>query len=100
MLAEDGAIYQGANVENSSYPAGICAERAALSSAVVAGARRFEAVAIVTGAEQPCPPCGICRQALAEFSPDLLVILVDATGKVEQFTLDELLPHRFDKGFL
>ncbi len=100
LLAEDGTIYTGVNVENSSYPAGTCAERAALASAVTAGARRFQAVAIVAGADRPCPPCGICRQALVEFSPNMTVLMADQSGRVERHQLNDLLPVRFDAEFL
>lgn len=95
LLGSDGFITEGCNVENASYPAGICAERGAVAAAVSRGSRRFEAIMIATAAEEPAPPCGICRQVLAEFSPTLLVISVTRDGREARWTLDELLPHAF-----
>src|SRR5471030_1669288 len=76
LLGSDGSVAEGCNVENASFPAGICAERAAVAAAVTRGLRSFTALAIATEAEQPTPPCGICRQVLMEFAPDLLVLSV------------------------
>jgi cytidine deaminase len=99
LLCADGKIFVGANVENASYPAGICAERAALSAAVSAGERRFSAIAVCGGAK-PLTPCGICRQALYEFG-DIDVICTDGDGENRTVTtLGGLLPHAFDKGAL
>lgn len=95
LMARDGAIFSGCNVENASYPAGICAERAALASAVASGARDFVRVVIVTDADVPAPPCGICRQALVEFAPALEVVSVAANGGVAQWSLGDLLPFPF-----
>lgn len=95
LLCTDGTIIAGCNVENASYPAGTCAERVALGAAVVSGHREFVAVAIATDAPSATPPCGICRQALAEFAPDLAVLAVDRAGAVTRWTLDTLLPHPF-----
>ena len=95
LLATDGAIIGGCNVENASYPAGTCAERVALGAAVVAGHRRFSAVVVCTEAGEPTPPCGICRQALAEFGLALEVISVTAKGSEARWSLAELLPHPF-----
>ena len=100
LLCEDGEVFVGANVENSSFGLTNCAERSALFSAVSSGRRRLEAIAVVGGKNGEitnlCPPCGACRQALAEFSRDgsLRVILFD--GKQEkQTTLASLLPESF-----
>lgn len=99
LLAEDGTIVMGCNVENASYPAGTCAERVALGAAVAAGLRRFTAIAIATDAPQATPPCGVCRQALAEFGLDLMVVSQAAGAPRHQpaarWTLAELLPHPF-----
>jgi cytidine deaminase len=100
ILDEDGRVVAGCNVENASYPAGICAERAALGAAIATGARAFRAVAIATEAEEPTPPCGICRQALVEFAPDLLVVSVTSGGREARWTLDELLPKAFTPAWL
>lgn len=82
LLATDGVIYTGCNVENASYPAGICGERTALVKAVSEGARTFTAIAVATA--NGGSPCGICRQMLFEFSPDLIVITVDFEGVVRR----------------
>jgi cytidine deaminase len=73
LAAEGGGLYAGVNVENVSYPAGLCAERAALAAAVTAGERRFSAIAVTTGAGAAVLPCGFCLQALAEFG-DMAVV--------------------------
>ena len=87
-----GRIFQGCNVENASYPVGICAERSALAAAVAAGAPRIEAVVIV--AERPITPCGMCRQALAEFNPEVPVVMVSDLLEAHA-TLGQLLPDPF-----
>ncbi|MEW5985582.1 MAG: cytidine deaminase [Chloroflexota bacterium] len=93
VLADDGRLYTGVNVENASYSLTICAERAAVFQAVAAGARRILAVAVCT--ENGGSPCGACRQVLSEFADDAPVWLSDAQGHVRQTTLYELLPDRF-----
>src|SRR5690349_23192123 len=95
LLGTDGSVTEGCNVENASFPAGICAERGAVAAAVARGIRDFESIAIATEAEEPTPPCGICRQVLEEFSPHLLVISVTSEGREARWTLDELLPRAF-----
>ena len=95
LLTRDGKMVSGCNVENASYPAGICAERAALGAAIAAGHRDFAAVAVATEAEVPTPPCGICRQALVEFAPELEVWSVTRDGATARWTLAELLPAAF-----
>lgn len=95
LLATDGSITEGCNVENASFPAGICAERGAVAGAVARGIRDFESITIATEADEPTPPCGICRQVLEEFSPRLVVISVTAGGREARWTLDELLPRAF-----
>lgn len=95
LEAEDGRIFVGCNVENAAYPAGICAERSALSAAVAAGVRRFRSVVIVSGALHPTPPCGICRQALVEFAPALNVVSYSASGNAEHWLMTQLLPAPF-----
>ena len=95
LLASDGSITEGCNVENAAYPAGICAEVAAVAAAVARGSRRFEAIAIATEADDPTPPCGICRQVLEEFSPHLLVVSMTRSGREARWSLDELLPKAF-----
>jgi len=96
LLAENGEIFSGCNVENASYGLTICAERAAVSRAVAEGCRRFRAIAIVSPSDPPAAPCGACRQVLAEFAEDMDVILGDAEGnETAQMTLKDLLPFRF-----
>ncbi len=96
-----GRIYSGCNVENASYGGTICAERVAVTTAVAAGARRLEALAVVTGTTPPTPPCGMCLQVLSEFAgPDLPVLLLGGRGSREETTLGALLPHAFTRRFL
>lgn len=98
LLADDGTVFPGCNVENVSYGLTNCAERTAIYSAVAVGKRKFEAIAIVQGgggADAPCWPCGACRQVLAEFNPQMQVIFREGTGH-RITTLAELLPHTFD----
>ncbi len=95
LLAADGSIAVGCNVENASYPAGVCAERVALGAAVAQGHRQFLAIAIATEAQVPTPPCGVCRQALVEFSPDLVVLSVTREGQEARWSLSDLLPNAF-----
>lgn len=95
LLADDGRVFSGCNVENSSYPAGICAERGALAHAVVSGARGFSTIVVSTEADQPTPPCGICRQVLVEFAPLLTVVSVTTGGLSARWTMAELLPAPF-----
>lgn len=95
LLAIDGSITEGCNVENASFPAGMCAERSAVSAAVARGNRAFEVIVIATEAEEPTPPCGICRQVLEEFSPRLTVVSFTRSGREARWTLDELLPRAF-----
>ncbi|MES2178779.1 MAG: cytidine deaminase [Gemmatimonadota bacterium] len=95
VLGLDGSISIGCNVENASYPAGICAERAAVSAAIVRGTREFTAIAIATEAESPTPPCGICRQVLVEFAPQLVVLSITTKGAEQQWSISDLLPQAF-----
>lgn len=99
LRAANGTVFLGCNVENAAYPAAICAERTALVKAVSEGLRTFEMIAVVT--ENGGAPCGLCRQMLYEFAPDLQVIIADITGKVHHILpLAELLPHGFGPEFL
>jgi len=95
LLCEDGSVVTACNVENASYGLSICAERAALFAAVAAGKRRFGAIAVAGAHEGPTPPCGACRQVLAEFAPSLRVLYTRGAG-FETSTLDELLPAAFE----
>lgn len=94
----DGQIFDGVNVENASYGLGVCAERTAVFSAVIAGAHRLEAVTVCTSASPPSSPCGACRQVLMEFASDPAAVTVTAinpAGERRQWTLAELLPDGF-----
>ncbi len=96
-----GRVYAGCNVENASYGLTNCAERTAIFKAVSEGARSFEAVAIVADTAEPVPPCGACRQVLAEFCrSDTPVHLANLRGACRTWTIQELLPGAFTAGFL
>lgn len=93
-VAADGTRYSGANVENSAYGSGICAEGSAISRAVSAGVRKIDTLAVACiDADEPGYPCGNCRQLMVEFDVDRVVI--DAPDGPRQHTLEELIPHRF-----
>ncbi|MBI5668132.1 MAG: cytidine deaminase [Chloroflexi bacterium] len=94
LRATDGTVFTGCNVENASYPVTICAERTALVKAVSEGRRAFDTLVVTT--RNGGSPCGLCRQMLYEFAPDLRVILTDGSGKVTlDCRLSDLLPHGF-----
>ena len=100
LLCEDGELFTGCNVENSSYGATCCAERTALFSAAAKGKRKFSRIAVVGSSDgdfsQPTPPCGICRQVLSEFCKgDFEIILTDKNG-IKKLSLSELLPFPFE----
>ncbi len=100
-VAAGGRTFTGANVENASYGLTLCAERAAVSAAVLDGARRLDAIAIVSGTSPPTPPCGMCLQTLAEFAgPELPVLIAGPRGGTRRTTLGALLPHAFSKRYL
>ena len=94
LLAVSGEIYDGVNVENAAYPTSMCAERTAVFKAVSQGERKFLAIAVVT--ENGGSPCGSCRQVLAEFGSDIVVLIADETGKlINESKLRDLLPGAF-----
>jgi cytidine deaminase len=93
----DGTVVSGCNVENASFGAVICAERAAVAAAVTQGHRAFRRLALTSDAPDPVAPCGLCRQVLAEFGLDLEIISLGATGGLVIFRLRDLLPHAFTR---
>ena len=95
LLAADGTIVTGCNVENAAYPSGICAERGAVMAAVAAGHRSFRLLVLATEADEPAPPCGACRQVIVEFAPHLPVVSVNRDGAERRWTMAELLPSPF-----
>ena len=96
LLAADGRVFVGANVENAAYGSTICAERVALPAAVVGGAREFVALAVVGDGDGPCTPCGACRQVLFEFCPQLVILAAGADGSSRRYRLGiDLLPDGF-----
>ena len=105
LLTASGKIYTGANIENASYTPTVCAERVALFTALHAGERDFTAIAVVGAradevSTSPFPPCGVCRQVMAEFCPpDMAVILKNGDGS-SVYTLAQLLPVGFGKSDL
>ncbi|MCA1335088.1 Cytidine deaminase [Pseudooceanicola marinus] len=93
-----GAIYSGCNVENVAYPEGTCAEAGALAAMVAGGETEIVEVAVIADATAPVPPCGGCRQKLAEFGkPDIKVTMYTLTGDRLETTLADLLPGKFTK---
>ncbi|MCG3089101.1 cytidine deaminase [Sporosarcina cyprini] len=101
LLAEDGTVYHGCNIENSAYSMTNCAERTAFFKAVSEGVKSFKALAVVGDTEGPVSPCGACRQVIAEFcGPDMPVYLTNMNGDVLETTVAELLPGAFSKGDL
>ena len=97
LLMEDGSIVSGCNVENRSYGLALCAERGALAAAVANGLRRPQAAVVVTATSPPSPPCGMCRESLRELADGTMpVLLVNLEGERQEWTLEELLPFRFE----
>jgi cytidine deaminase len=100
LLAADGRVFTGCNVENATYGLTVCAERVAVWKAVSEGARGFVRVAVVADTARPTPPCGACRQILWEFGGDLEVVLGDLTSETARLRLADLLPLPFDARLL
>ena len=92
VQCRSGAIYVGTNIENISYGLTVCAERIAIGSAVAAGEREFVAIAVVADTIEPIVPCGACRQFLAEFAPDLIIVSATLRGDQKIENLSHLLP--------
>ena len=92
VQCRSGAIYVGTNIENISYGLTVCAERIAVGSAIAAGEREFVAIAVVADTVEPIVPCGACRQFLAEFAPDLIIVSATLRGDQKIENLSHLLP--------
>ena len=93
VLTSDGRVFTGVNIENAAYPATICAERVAITKAVSEGYREFVAIAVVT--DNGGSPCGVCRQVMFEFAPDMQVLIASGEQIVSELTVSELLPEGF-----
>ena len=96
----DGSVFTGCNIENAAYSPGICAERTAVAKAVSEGHTDFTRIVIAGRSADFCVPCGVCRQVLREFAPDLEIICLNGKGEEQVFTLPQLLPHSFGPEFL
>lgn len=96
LECRDGAVFTGCNVENAAYSPTLCAERVAVGKAVSEGHRDFVRIAIAADTDRFTSPCGVCRQVLWEFAPDLEVLLVNRRGEIQGLTLRQLLPYSFD----
>lgn len=97
ILSASGKMFCGCNIENASYPATLCAERTAVGNLIAGGEKPNDivAVAIISDSNDICMPCGICRQFLSEFNPDMDIICANSSGDYKLFKLSDLLPHTF-----
>ncbi|MBQ3390472.1 MAG: cytidine deaminase [Firmicutes bacterium] len=98
VLTEDGSVYTGCNIENASYPAGICAERTAMAKALSEGHRKFKKIVVAARneeGEQPAAPCGICRQFIFEFGDDIEITFGPDRDHLQSMTIADLLPEGF-----
>ena len=95
VAARSGAIFVGCNIENSSFPVTICAERVALASAIAAGEREFEAIALIAETDKPLSPCGMCRQVFVELAPNATIIMANLGGDILLASTNEILRLEF-----
>ena len=100
LECSDGTVFTGCNIENAAYGCTICAERTAIFKAVSEGHRDFVRIVIAGRSEGLCVPCGVCRQVLREFAPNIEIICLNGAGEERTFTLEELLPHSFGPEYL
>jgi len=101
LRSVEGRVHVGCNVENVAYPEGTCAEAGAIAAMIAAGDRHIAEVAVIADSPAPVPPCGGCRQKLAEFAAgDVVVTLATTSGATLRITVAELLPGAFDAGFM
>ena len=96
----DGTVFTGCNIENAAFSPTICAERTAVAKAVSERHTDFVRIVVAGRCESFCVPCGVCRQVLREFAPDIEVICLNGEGEEKVFTLPELLPHSFGPEYL
>ena len=98
MLAEDGTIYPGCNIENAAYSVTICAERVAIFKALSEGVNGFAALAVTADTDRPVAPCGACRQVIAEHCPkEMNIIMSNSKGETLECTVMQLLPFAFSR---
>ncbi|MDQ0269491.1 cytidine deaminase [Cytobacillus purgationiresistens] len=96
LLAEDGTVFHGCNIENAAYSMCNCAERTALFKAYSEGVTKFTVLAVVANTDRPVSPCGACRQVIAELcSKDMQVVLTNMNGDIQKLTVEQLLPGAF-----
>ena len=95
LECSDGTVFTGCNVENASYPCGICGERTALAKAVSEGQRKFNRIAVAGSSKEFCTPCGMCRQVLYEFAPEIKILCANDNGEYKELILKDLLPEGF-----
>jgi len=100
LECSDGTVFTGCNIENAAFGPTICAERTAVAKAVSEGRRDFVRIAVASDSKSPCVPCGVCRQVLREFAPEIEIICLGTDGKEKTMSLNDLLPHSFGPEFL
>lgn len=96
LECSDGSVFTGCNIENAAYPVGICAERTAMSKAISEGHRDFVRIVIAANSKECCAPCGMCRQFMMEFNPDMEVTCMNEARESVSMLVRELLPMGFD----
>lgn len=97
LIDNEGRVFSGCNVENASYPAGLCAERTAIVKMVSEGGKRIKAIVVAASSEEPVFPCGMCLQVIQEFGSDCEVIAISKNGKkIEKASMRTLFPFAFD----
>lgn len=100
LETKSGKIYSGCNIEVSSYSLTMCAERVAIFKAISEGETEFRTLVVVANTKEFCPPCGACRQVLAEYAPEIKIVLLNSQGETTHTTISNLLPEAFNKDFL
>lgn len=95
LIAEDGEIYTGCNIENAAYSPSVCAERTAIFKAISEGNRKIKTIAVVANSNYT-HPCGVCRQVIREFGKDATIIVAKSENEYKEYKIDDLLPHSFN----